>query len=937
MNKIGLLLTHIFFLLLSLSCESREIYDSEEQVENSLQITAIVNELSQTRAHLDEAINEVYEKVIRFQWAIEDEIQLAFQQGDIQEISRSKIHTISEVNKSALFNVIIPEGINMNEPFTLYAYYGTGAIDAADPTTVILPQNLSKSVSDLETQANIISLWGFNEIKPVNGIVDDISLVFNHMGSIMSIDIYNSGYKTAVLSDIKLSSPENKAWIYSESLPAHFNMKSGLYEAGQEGSSAEMIIKTASITGGTRKTFYRWYVPGHFEEGITLELSAFNEGVLVGSGVRSITPKTDFIVGKNYRMSIDLNSEVTPYEMEIVDSSEQMSEITLFGTKLLNHPRILFTKAEEENIASKISQDPLLSDLVDLLRVKADVLLGQSIIPFPSGTVDRNNDILNISRGHLYRIIKLGMAYRIFNEKKYADKAIEHIINACSYPTWNPDHFLDVAEMAAAIAIGYDWLYPVLTRSQRSIIINALKTKAINPALSHYKSSGDSWFNSDNNWNTVCNAGISLAILAIAEDYADATTPEFVLNYAATNIPYNLNTFNPDGVAYEGPTYAQYTINYYSMLSKVLHDNFGNDKGLSDIKGVKSFGDFYYQTVSPNKRTFNFGDTSEGGVFASLSPFYFFYSKIFNRPHLATFYKDMLKDVLDGNMDFPSRTIFFLSIPWYDSRDMDAPPSSGPMTLFNSTINPIVVFNNSTSPNSIYLIAKGGKSMTAHQHLDMGSFVVENQGIRWLDDIGQENYALPGFGDYSPGGTRWNYFRNSSFSHNVPMIDGKIQYSAGSVGFEKQEMTVDTPYVVFNMSESYLNQATSAKRGFKHIDKDVILLQDEIQLEVAGQEVSESFITTALINLGNDLITLEKGDKKFYMKILEPTSFTKEKIDANTFRIHELERPVDGYYLFRITDKTVTSSQKIVFKILMSSDLNKINSIVVPAESIDMW
>src|SRR5690606_28888052 len=123
------------------------------------------------------------------------------------------------------------------------------------------------------------------------------------------------------------------------------------------------------------------------------------------------------------------------------------------------------------------------------------------------------------------------------------------------------------------------------------------------------------------------------------------------------------------------------------------------------------------------------------------------------------------------------------------------------------TINPIAVFNrNSSSPNSVYLIAKGGKSMTAHQHLDMGSFIVENQGVRWLDDIGQENYALPGFGDYSPGGTRWNYFRNSSFSHNVPMIDGKIQYSAGSVGFEKQEMTVDTPYVVFNMSESYLNQ-----------------------------------------------------------------------------------------------------------------------------------
>ena len=32
----------------------------------------------------------------------------------------------------------------------------------------------------------------------------------------------------------------------------------------------------------------------------------------------------------------------------------------------------------------------------------------------------------------------------------------------CSYPDWNPKHFLDIGEMVTAVAIGYDWCYDYL-------------------------------------------------------------------------------------------------------------------------------------------------------------------------------------------------------------------------------------------------------------------------------------------------------------------------------------------------------------------------------------------------------------------------------------------------------------------------------------------
>ena len=36
------------------------------------------------------------------------------------------------------------------------------------------------------------------------------------------------------------------------------------------------------------------------------------------------------------------------------------------------------------------------------------------------------------------------------------------------YDNWNPEHFLDVAEMTMALSIGYDWLYEVLSPKNRA-------------------------------------------------------------------------------------------------------------------------------------------------------------------------------------------------------------------------------------------------------------------------------------------------------------------------------------------------------------------------------------------------------------------------------------------------------------------------------------
>ena len=54
---------------------------------------------------------------------------------------------------------------------------------------------------------------------------------------------------------------------------------------------------------------------------------------------------------------------------------------------------------------------------------------------------------------------------------------------AAAFEDWHPPHFLDTAEMTNAVAIGYDWLYDVLTPEQRATLKTAIIEKGLKPGL----------------------------------------------------------------------------------------------------------------------------------------------------------------------------------------------------------------------------------------------------------------------------------------------------------------------------------------------------------------------------------------------------------------------------------------------------------------------
>lgn len=578
------------------------------------------------------------------------------------------------------------------------------------------------------------------------------------------------------------------------------------------------------------------------------------------------------------------------------------------GKDLLQHPRLLFSKQEEQRIRDLFGTEPLLDSLYVGLMKEAERLLLVPPQEDPRREIKNTKDILPISREQVYRMVNLALAYRLSGDRRFAEKAEKELVHVCNFPDWDPIHYLDVAEMTTAVAIGYDWLYDVLAPSTRQLVVHSIKTKALDLVVEEYNTgNADSWAKRETNWNVVCNTGMVLGALAIEEHYPELA--KHIIGEAVRYIPNCLKHFAPDGVCYEGPAYWGYTNMYLSLLLKALNDNFGGDFGLSEMVGVDKSVLYYMHSTSPSGKIFNFANS--GSTAPAAEPIYFYFSRAFNQPEVATFYRDVLsKTVHEGNYF----RFYFLSIPWYDTASSTA--DALPKLKVYEGINDIVVFNgNRNIPNSLYLIAKTGDPDMAHQQLDIGTFIVEMNGIRWTDDLGTDNYNLPGFWDYKPDGQRWTYFRNSNFSHNTLSIDHKLQNSAGTGEIDRLDDRAAQPFVTMNMSTAYAGQSRFVYRTFRMLDDTRILVTDSVGLQSPSQSVQWSVITSADVECKGNTAVLRKDGKSFSLKIASPTnaSFTTKAAKRGT----EAEKPIEGYM---VLSASVSGEPVQVIKVLLSGE-----------------
>ncbi len=576
---------------------------------------------------------------------------------------------------------------------------------------------------------------------------------------------------------------------------------------------------------------------------------------------------------------------------------------------LPEHPRLLFTGAETAKVKNLIQTDTLAARLAEYLKHEADSLVTAPQLP---NKLDKYGALLWTSRAYVYRLGTLSLAYRIYGDRKYLDAANASLVWVCSFPDWHPSHYLDTAEMTAAVAIAYDWLHADLPYDTKQLVMASIYKNALYRVLREYEKGGSgSWAKRNTNWNVVCNTGMVLGALALAEDYPQET--ETILDNAAKYIPNCLKLFAPDGVCYEGPAYWGYTNRYLAMYLKAVIDNGGDRGNIAQLPGISRTALYQIRTLTPSGHPFYFGDAGIGHE-SFGGPAMFLYGKLFNQPEVSAWNRlEVARSLREGRL---FDQMFFLSLPWYDDAAATAKDVIPAMETYHNDINDIVIFNGRRSKKgSIYLEAKGGKPNQAHQQMDCGTFIVETDGVLWTEDLGAEDYDVPGFWDGKVGGKRWTYFRNNNFSHNVIHIDRSLQNANGHAVLCEERPDAKQPYAKIDLSQVYSEKAKRAFRKFTLIDDCTMEVEDDVTLLDAKSTVTWQVVTKAQVQVSGRNIHLTRNGKHFYMQISAPAGVDIKTTPAKTS--FSGEKPIEGYTIIEATCPFKGTDGKI--KVRMSS------------------
>lgn len=207
------------------------------------------------------------DKTITLTWQADDELQLAFVQGDIKAKNIAKIASMSADKKKATFEIELPEEIDLEAVFNLYGVYGAGTIDITGTNPIVtLPTDpgSAESLTDVQNRKDV--MLSFQSLSvDING--EPISVLFTHLGSLFSITVKNSstesleGLYTASLKGINNS--DNQNWAYNAGIGNQtYDLVNKTF---QNATSAGNIISFSKIkntvpSDGTF-TSWGWYPP----------------------------------------------------------------------------------------------------------------------------------------------------------------------------------------------------------------------------------------------------------------------------------------------------------------------------------------------------------------------------------------------------------------------------------------------------------------------------------------------------------------------------------------------------------------------------------------------------------------------------------------------------------------------------------------------------
>ncbi|MCX6876755.1 MAG: heparinase II/III family protein [Verrucomicrobia bacterium] len=515
------------------------------------------------------------------------------------------------------------------------------------------------------------------------------------------------------------------------------------------------------------------------------------------------------------------------------------------------HPRVFFPTAAEAPLKQRIHADPLAKQLHAAAILLANSCLKDRTVRYE---IPDGKRLLAESRRAIKCVLLTAYACRMTGEPRYLERCILELDAACALKDWNPSHFLDVAEMATAVAIGYDWLYPQLSPAQRQRYETALRTHA----LAAIAKRNDGWWHGPtNNWSQVCSGGLMLAADALRD--VDPDLSKMMLAHCRDLTTQCERFYQPEGAYPEGPNYWHYGTTYHVLAMALME----RDESLKLAPIWPSTSHFLLHATGPSGMPFNYADANPGQ--ADCSPAQSWLATRTRDPLAITAVRALLtRRYATTESHLPNDRFLPLTLLW-----LPAPAPAAPSPPLNASFQgeqSLAFFRSSWTADALWLGIKGGTPAASHGHMDCGAFVLDWAGTRWFHDLGSDNYNLPGYF----GGQRFSYFRLQNLSHNTLVIGNLLQSP-------KAKPCPLTPIQMRNSAATTTIDLTDACRGqcqqaTRMVDFDAtarqIIFTDHV-LAPAGP-VRWQAVTDAKVTLADHVATLERDGHRLVLTCSNP-------------------------------------------------------------------
>ena len=466
-----------------------------------------------------------------------------------------------------------------------------------------------------------------------------------------------------------------------------------------------------------------------------------------------------------------------------------------FAPAEMAHPRLILKAGDFDNVRTLIESDSVAMRLHNEVAYRAKWVLKQPT----NKRVQTGKRILSVSRSVLERVTFLSYMYHITGEVQYAARAEKEMLAAASFTDWNPSHFLDVGEMTAALALGYDWLYDLLPEASRTTIADAIAQKGLRAAeLADYW-----WYRGVNNWNSVCNAGLVMGAIVIADRY-----PELAKSHIAKSTKSNhlaMPSYGPDGIYPEGYSYWDYGTWFQVLMIESLRSAGLDTQGLEKYPGFLDSPRFMDYMQSFDRRVYNFSD--DGQATDVINPLMYWFAA--ETGDMSMLWNERRITMLNAHKKFlrlGSRRLLPLAILFMTRCDLERVTPSKDRCWSGNGAQPIFICRD----QNLYLGAKGGSPSLPHAHMDAGSFVYEWAGQKWAMELGSQDYhSLEAAGvdlwNMRQASQRWDVFRLSLDSHNTLMVNNKRLKIDGSAPMVATYTDPDCSGATFDLSSLYFD------------------------------------------------------------------------------------------------------------------------------------